>query len=82
MNKFPKYDFDTIFCLTFPRFKFWSKNEPDNYDRDDSQDGEDCTRMGEKSNVVILTNWFDKACNSNHKSICEKSAVRGHPLCV
>ncbi|CAG5889405.1 unnamed protein product [Menidia menidia] len=51
---------------------FWSQKEPDNWN-DESHEGEDCVRMGEKGGALELKCWFDKSCKLPHKSICEKA---------
>ncbi|XP_071355696.1 CD209 antigen-like protein E [Trachinotus anak] len=52
---------------------YWSNKEPDNW-TGDNPDGEDCVRMGEKGAGHDLKCWFDKSCEANQKSICEKQA--------
>ncbi|XP_047200076.1 hepatic lectin isoform X2 [Hippoglossus stenolepis] len=54
-----------------PSLTFWRHREPDNKIWD-NPDGEDCVRMGVKNRAKDLKSWFDKSCESPHKSICEK----------
>ncbi|XP_026156670.1 galactose-specific lectin nattectin-like [Mastacembelus armatus] len=53
---------------------FWSMSEPDNWNKENPV-GEDCVRMGEQGASNGLKIWFDRACNSPNKSICEKLAA-------
>ncbi|KAG8004890.1 C-type lectin domain family 4 member F [Nibea albiflora] len=53
--------------------KFWSRGQPDDWKGENSDDGEDCVRMGGSD----LNTWFDKSCKVPHKSICEKCVYCG-----
>ncbi|XP_060915398.1 C-type lectin domain family 4 member D-like [Labrus mixtus] len=64
-----------------PSLVFWSNDEPDNWDGDNS-DGEDCVRMGERGGAVEHKSWFDKSCEIPHKYICEKPAETGEIKCT
>ncbi|XP_077403933.1 CD209 antigen-like protein C isoform X2 [Vanacampus margaritifer] len=68
--------------LLHPSLTFWSPNEPDNWSGEGSRDGEDCVRIGEKDGAEDLLCWFDKACNAQHRSICEMAAQRGRLDCL
>ncbi|XP_013763437.1 C-type lectin domain family 4 member C-like [Pundamilia nyererei] len=58
---------------------FWRVKEPDNWNgtHGEHPDGEDCVRMGEKSEGGSLEWWFDAFCSKPHRSICKKAGVRG-----
>ncbi|XP_076735529.1 C-type lectin domain family 4 member E-like [Maylandia zebra] len=58
---------------------FWRMKEPDNWNgtHGEHPDGEDCVRMGEKSEAGSLEWWFDAFCSKPHRSICKKAGVRG-----
>ncbi|XP_075995176.1 C-type lectin domain family 4 member E-like isoform X3 [Genypterus blacodes] len=55
---------------------FWSGKEPDNHEGENCA-GEDCVRMGEREGTTDQKSWFDKSCESPHKSICEKETHEG-----
>uniref|UniRef100_A0A3Q2VJS6 C-type lectin domain-containing protein n=1 Tax=Haplochromis burtoni TaxID=8153 RepID=A0A3Q2VJS6_HAPBU len=57
---------------------FWRMKEPDNWNgtHGEHPDGEDCVRMGEKSEADSLEWWFDAFCSKPHRSICKKAGVR------
>nr|XP_061808781.1 CD209 antigen-like protein E [Nerophis lumbriciformis] len=61
-------------------FKFWGRNQPDNYQPD--KGGEDCVRIGERYSSDNFNNWFDQPCEVPHRWICEKAAQRGSARCV
>uniref|UniRef100_A0A3Q3C2H0 C-type lectin domain-containing protein n=1 Tax=Haplochromis burtoni TaxID=8153 RepID=A0A3Q3C2H0_HAPBU len=56
---------------------FWRMKEPDNWNgtHGEHPDGEDCVRMGEKSEADSLEWWFDAFCSKPHRSICWNDAV-------
>ncbi|XP_055004090.1 perlucin-like protein, partial [Boleophthalmus pectinirostris] len=61
---------------------FWFKNgaqtEPDNWTYNNKYpEGEDCVRMGEKTDGYEYKCWFDKHCNTLQRYICEKN-----PNCI
>ncbi|XP_075995173.1 C-type lectin domain family 4 member E-like isoform X1 [Genypterus blacodes] len=56
--------------------RFWSGKEPDNHEGENCA-GEDCVRMGEREGTTDQKSWFDKSCESPHKSICEKETHEG-----
>uniref|UniRef100_A0A8C6S4W8 C-type lectin domain-containing protein n=1 Tax=Neogobius melanostomus TaxID=47308 RepID=A0A8C6S4W8_9GOBI len=56
---------------------FWADNddnkEPDNWTVEDPE-GEDCVRMGQKPFIEGLKWWYDRSCQIEQRSICEKTA--------
>ncbi|XP_075995576.1 uncharacterized protein LOC142989778 isoform X4 [Genypterus blacodes] len=55
---------------------FWSGDGPDDH-KGENCAGEDCVRMGEREGAIDQKSWFDKSCESPHKSICEKETHEG-----
>ncbi|XP_067340520.1 hepatic lectin-like [Channa argus] len=55
---------------------FWSPGQPTNRTGRNPIE-EDCVMMGEKTEVVDLKCWHDRACEVELRRICEKSAETG-----
>lgn len=81
---FPKFEvalFHLILILLVSfKLSFWDIYEPNNWEEEDRERGEDCARMGSKYGTRDC--WFDRACMIPQKSICEKPARGGYQVCA
>lgn len=59
------------FCSAPCSLLFWSKDEPDNWTKENPE-GEDCVRLGMEGGAGPNNNWYDKDCGTAQKRICEK----------
>lgn len=67
------------FCSLSFSLKFWTTKEPDNWEDEDPQNGEDCASIGQRSNG---NSWYDRTCKYLQRSICEKPGMPGYLMCA
>ncbi|XP_029701004.1 hepatic lectin-like [Takifugu rubripes] len=60
--------------------KFWVSHEPDDWKKEDPENGEDCATLGERSGKAYC--WYDRTCKYPLRSICEKPGMPGYLMCA
>uniref|UniRef100_A0A674N8C1 C-type lectin domain-containing protein n=1 Tax=Takifugu rubripes TaxID=31033 RepID=A0A674N8C1_TAKRU len=55
-------------------------HEPDDWKKEDPENGEDCATLGERSGKAYC--WYDRTCKYPLRSICEKPGMPGYLMCA